>query len=714
MIKTLTLKCFRKHLDCTFNFNEGLQLIKGPNEVGKSAIIESCLYSLYGARALRDSLAQCVTWGHKEGELKVELVIEVEGKTYSYRRSKWGAEVYVGSRLFVTGQAEVTAFSAQLLGADAKTASSLMLADQSGLRGALDDGPAAVSGLMAKLADFDLIDRIIVGMQETLLLGADGPIREKLKAAEGEREEAFNAMPSSMTVADADAKVAKAEKALAKLRGKRDTVDAPAYNLAVENLRDAEAAKEAYTVAVSSLDHAQSRLGYVIDALDDAKGRVVDVDQERIASLRKDLFDAAEAMKRASAWEEFLKLPEYPERFWEGDDESFREALDATKSELELCTRQQRETEAHVKELKRDLVTDGICKSCGTDISQRDDIVARNAAIEAELATLAGKVALAEAYLAGVKNEVTSLEALDRADRQQRARITPFLAPFVALDENFVPPKVSWIGGDGYVNPDFNKIKEELASLEQGAAASKKAEGEVEALTRTLAQAQAEYDTRAEALKATPDINLGPLEDAHRAAAEALNAIDSLIWDKDQERGEAANDLESLRAEQNACLTRFNAAKLRIEEYAKDIEAIGFNNSLLKKMRAIKPSVTDYLWNSVLAAVSQFFTQMRGEASVVTKDSVGFKVNGASVKSLSGSTLDVLAVAVRVALTKTFIPNTTMLVLDECAAGCDKNRTANLLGFLSSVGFCQVLLASHDEISESVADNVINLDAYNA
>ena len=385
MIKTLTLKCFRKHLDCTFNFNEGLQLLKGPNEGGKSTVIEACLYALYGARALRDSLAQCVTWGHKEGELKVELVIEVEGKVYSYRRSKWGAEVYVGSRLFVTGQAEVTAFSAQLLGADAKIASSLMMADQSGLRGALDDGPAAVSGLMAKLADFDTIDRIIQQMQETLLLGADAPIREKLKVAEGEREEAFNAMPSSTTVADAEAKVAKAEKALDKLRGQRDTVEVAAYSVAVNNLGNAEAAKEKYAAVVSDLDHAKVRLGHVIDALDDAKGRVVDVDQERIATLRKDLFDAAEAMKRASAWEAFLKLPEYPENFWEGDDESFRAGLNSARRDFNYWTSKVSEAEASIKDLKRDLVTDGVCKSCGTDISQRPDIVARNEEIEAKL-----------------------------------------------------------------------------------------------------------------------------------------------------------------------------------------------------------------------------------------------------------------------------------------------------------------------------------------
>jgi DNA repair exonuclease SbcCD ATPase subunit len=172
---------------------------------------------------------------------------------------------------------------------------------------------------------------------------------------------------------------------------------------------------------------------------------------------------------------------------------------------------------------------------------------------------------------------------------------------------------------------------------------------------------------------------------------------------------QAKADHEALLAQQQSCMTRLNLAKMRIDEYTKDIEAVGFNNALLKKMRAIKPLVTDHLWGSVLAAVSQFFTQLRGEASVVTKDSDGFKVNGASVKSLSGSTLDVLALAVRVALTKTFIPNSSMLILDECAAACDKDRTSNLLGFLAAIHFRQIILASHDELSLSVADNVLDL-----
>ncbi len=707
MIKTLKLTKFRQHVDRQFDFTDGLQLLKAPNEGGKSTTIESILFALYGSRTLRDSLAQCVTWGHKENELKVELVIEVDGTEYLIRRSKAGAEVIKDGQAFVTGQAEVTAFSATLIGADAKTAGSLMLADQSGLRGALDEGPAAVSGLMSKLADFDTIDRIILAMQETLLLGADAPIRERLKAAEAERDAAFATIPAPSTLADAGLSVSKVEAKAKALRKQRDENEAPAYSLAIEKLKQAEAAKEKHDDAVAAVDKAQTKLGHAVALLDDAKSRVVVIDHDRIATLRKDVFDSVEAMKKASAWEAFNKMPEFPAAHWEGDSESFHTYLQNSKKLLDDANAKTTAINNQISEAKRRKVEGGVCKVCGTDISQRNDIVDNNAAVDREVAGLTEQLREWQDKVQTLSNEVSQLEAVARSARSYT--VPPSVRPYVEEENLTVPTRYLWVGGDGYVRPDFDKLKEELADLERKAEASNRAEGEVKALERALEQARIEYADVAARLQVTPDIDLAPFKAAHVAAADALNTIDNLIWEEDQKFNQAKTEFDSIKTLQESCLMKINAAKLRIDEYTKDIEAVGFNNTLLKKMRAIKPAVTDQLWGAVLAAVSQFFTQLRGEASVVTKDSDGFKVNGASVKSLSGSTLDVLALAVRVALTKTFIPNSTMLVLDEPGSGCDRDRMASMLGFLSSIGLTQVILASHDELSLSVADNVLDL-----
>ena len=707
MIKTLKLTKFRQHVDRQFDFTDGLQLLKAPNEGGKSTTIESILFALYGSRTLRDSLAQCVTWGHKENELKVELVIEVDGTEYLIRRSRAGAEVIKDGNVFVTGQAEVTAFSATLLGADAKTAGSLMLADQSGLRGALDEGPAAVSGLMSKLADFDTIDRIIEAMQATLLLGADAPIREKLKAAEAERDEAESGLLSSAALIviqeELDKKVAKANA----LRKQRDENEAPAYNLAIEKMREAEAAQEKYMTAMEAAGKSLGNMTQAEARLEDAKSRVIVIDHDRIASLRKDVFDIAEAMKRATAWETFKKLPTLPDVHWEGDSDSFHTHLQNSRALLDTANAKVSHLNSQISATRSRKIEGGLCKVCGTDVSKRPDIIETNAAVDREVAALNEQLNEWKPKAAELTNEIQQLDAIARVARN--AGVPTSVKPYVTEENLTVPTRYLWIGGDGYVNPDFNKLKDELASLERAAEASNRAEGEVKALERALTQARLDHAAAEARLQTTPAIDLAPYNAAHRAAADALNLIDNKVYDADKVVAQSKADHEALLAQQQSCLTRLNLAKLRIDEYTKDIEAVGFNNALLKKIRAIKPLVTDHLWGSVLAAVSQFFTQLRGEASVVTKDSDGFKVNGASVKSLSGSTLDVLALAVRVALTKTFIPNSSMLILDEPGSGCDRDRMASMLGFLSSIGLTQVILASHDELSLSVADNVLDL-----
>lgn len=707
MIKTLKLTKFRQHVDRQFDFTDGLQLLKAPNEGGKSTTIESILFALYGSRTLRDSLAQCVTWGHKENELKVELVIEVDGTEYLIRRSRAGAEVIKDGNVFVTGQAEVTAFSATLLGADAKTAGSLMLADQSGLRGALDEGPAAVSGLMSKLADFDTIDRIIEAMQATLLLGADAPIREKLKNAEAERDEAESGLLSSAALiviqGELDKKVAKANA----LRKQRDENEAPAYSLAIEKLSQAEAAKEKFMAAMEAAGKSLGNMTQAEARLEDAKSRVIVIDHDRIASLRKDVFDIAEAMKRATAWEAFKKLPSLPDVHWEGDSDSFHTHLQNSRALLDTANAKVSHINSQINAARSRKIEGGLCKVCGTDVSKRPDIIETNAAVDREVAALNEQLNEWKPKAAELANEIQQLDAIARVARN--VSIPASVKPYVTEENLTVPTRYLWIGGDGYVNPDFNKLKDELASLERAAEASNRAEGEVKALERALTQARLDHAAAEARLQTTPAIDLTPYNAAHRAAADALNLIDNKVYDADKAVTQARADHEALLAQQQSCLARLNLAKLRIDEYTKDIEAVGFNNALLKKMRAIKPAVTDHLWGSVLAAVSQFFTQLRGEASVVTKDSDGFKVNGASVKSLSGSTLDVLALAVRVALTKTFIPNSSMLILDEPGSGCDRDRMASMLGFLSSIGLTQVILASHDELSLSVADNVLDL-----
>jgi len=139
------------------------------------------------------------------------------------------------------------------------------------------------------------------------------------------------------------------------------------------------------------------------------------------------------------------------------------------------------------------------------------------------------------------------------------------------------------------------------------------------------------------------------------------------------------------------------------------LERMNFNNALLAKVRQAKPQISDRLWEIVLASVSSYFSQIRGTQSVVSRADNGFKVDGKSIGGLSGSTLDALGLAIRIALTRTFLPGAPFLMLDEAAAACDDERETNMLGLLATADFEQVLLVTHSTLADAFASQVVQL-----
>ena len=95
MLNNLTLTNFRKHQNLSVDFTPGMNVIRAANEIGKSSLIESVAYALFGSRSLRTPIEQTVTWGEPVNTLKVELAVTVGGKVYNFKRSKSGAEVTV-------------------------------------------------------------------------------------------------------------------------------------------------------------------------------------------------------------------------------------------------------------------------------------------------------------------------------------------------------------------------------------------------------------------------------------------------------------------------------------------------------------------------------------------------------------------------------------------------------------------------------------------
>lgn len=707
MIVSLELKCFRKHTELNVDFAKGLNVIRGPNEAGKSTLTEALLYAVYGSRVLRNKLAETVTWGHKESELKVRATFKVNSINYTFVRSKNGAECQYEGGL-VTGQDEVTAFGSELFGADAKTAGLLTLASQNGLRGALDDGPAAVSGLMARLTDFDVVDRILALADENLLLGADAPIKAKLDLARQALVDAKASQPDPAEVAAAALAVAEKHSQFTVATDHVAKVLRPALAAAEEAYNAAKRSNEDRAIVQQTLARAQQRHDQIHDQLTQTQLLALDtVSEADMAALEQAARDEEDTATVLDHYGRFQALPAYPEAFWEGSEVTFREELDKVGRLAQTLHQDIRQAEGEINGLRRNMITSGKCPTCGHAALTDEHVAQHNAGVQSEIDAKLNSIAVLRAQLANAEADLKALQDVDRVGRTLAAAVAKIDLKYLAVDGMQYPHRVTWTGPKpgGF----SNEARTRLRAARQKNQAAAHAAGQARAMSEQLLRLKEEIHAAQTALDQKPEIDLAPLTEAynkaaaeHIAGAEAAETLSEAL----RVARETAANLERILAD---ATQRINQATARIAEHEQDLKSLAFNNALVKKLKAIKPAITDHLWNTVLAAVSNFFSGMRGEQSVVTKEAEGFKINGRHLESYSGSTLDVLALAVRVALSKTFIPHASFLVLDEPAHGCDDGRTGNVLGFLAGTGFDQVILASHDPLSESVADNLIQL-----
>jgi len=167
--------------------------------------------------------------------------------------------------------------------------------------------------------------------------------------------------------------------------------------------------------------------------------------------------------------------------------------------------------------------------------------------------------------------------------------------------------------------------------------------------------------------------------------------------------------IENAQAQVKTAIEQEEMAKGMLETARADLQSIYFNNALVKRVRSARPVISDKLWSVVLASVSQHFSQIRGVPSIITRADNGFRCDGQAVQGLSGSTLDALGLAIRIALTKTFLPNSRFMLLDEPGAAADDERESNMLGLLAASDFDQILLITHSQLADSFASQVVSL-----
>ena len=55
MLNKVTIKNFRQHEELVVDFTDGVTVVRGENEAGKSTIFEAISYAMFGIKACRDN-----------------------------------------------------------------------------------------------------------------------------------------------------------------------------------------------------------------------------------------------------------------------------------------------------------------------------------------------------------------------------------------------------------------------------------------------------------------------------------------------------------------------------------------------------------------------------------------------------------------------------------------------------------------------------------
>ena len=702
MLNNVTLTNFQRHTKLSVDLPSGLTALRGSNEAGKSTLLRGICYALFGVGALNSSLEETVTWDEPVNTLKAEVTFTADGVTYTVKRGKPGAEVnYDGG--MVTGQKEVTAFICRLLKVDAVAASRLMLANQNEIRGALEAGPKATTELIERLAEFDQIDRLIDLIQTHLTIGST-------KVAEDALARAQEALASAQELAKApDTKglnILVDSYEISLMNAERDLESAKVNERMVQE-RHAAAREQAvkHAEAVRTLDKAQAQV-------QDLQQRMADLGKVRAPSgsesALRDQIESAEGHEQLRATylqvEPYLQEPEGPRI--EGGVEGLEKEIEADTVNATKAHNLVTQLTGDLR-LQQTLLTHGTCSFCGKDFSGVPEVEEKNAEVRTQIATLERMLSDATSQAEMWDKSRDEALAIQRASKAP-LRLLSAHPDLVEAVDDLMPPQLRWLKEvPSEAGADVESLRSDLRELKAAQRKYDEDQAALAALQPLLAKAKEDLEAAKAAVAAAPEVYLpqDELDEARRITAAKENELRA-ARDHLTQAKQALKDAKDGHAR---ALQALHDAQEVVSARSAEIDALVFNNTLLKKVRTARPAIADRLWAIVLKAVSGYFSEIRGVKSRVTKDSDGFKVDGHSVSTLSGSTLDALGLAIRVALVRTFLPSAPFLILDEPAAAMDEGRTQNTLGFLASAGFSQTLVCSHDSLSESVCDNVVYL-----
>lgn len=718
MLTRLELTNFRQHTSLKLEFTQGVTVIRGANECGKSTIFEAVTFALFGVEACRSN--DLTTWGAPDKSHVVTLELDLNGQTYHIVRSARGAELNSGD-MKIIGQREVTRRCEQLLDLKPGTGTNLMFASQNAVRGTLDEGSKSIQ-LIEKLADFDVVDGYINTLQTNFSLGKSDHLQQLVSDME---TQLTNTQQQIAEFIDIDEFEATENSVLdeqlqaleAQAAGKKSDIDRLTEQL--DKIRGVEENRNNLKLSIANVEE---YLAYIKSGLNapvstrpnahlvaDAESRTQF--HEQLENLRA---QADIQKKLGLLHSDYLSYSYYcPSHFdsknplirIDGTKDSIQQDIGLLESNYSEYRIRKQELLLKRKNLEDQKCNSLICPTCKREWDNADEMQKNNARISEEIVELNIELAKLDNSIIEVESKINKLK-----DVLRQPEFTPAInSKWVVDEDGKYPLKYKWTGGElKEFDHEVSKQLEEYEGLLEDLSAW---ESKQEVFKQQLVDTETQLSELTAKLALIPESATSSVELSYtlNQINLDLNDIQHNINSVKSKKSEIPFKVEQLRKEYFKLKDEENNVKVKINNCNTEIQNMQINNALLKVLREIKPQLANTIWQQVCNTITQYFSTMRDKPSMVTKASTGFEVDGHNTKALSGSTLDVLGIAIRVALTKTFLPTCGFMLLDEPFAACDVERQMKALGFITSTGFDQIIIVTHEDTTEAVADNLITL-----
>jgi exonuclease SbcC len=737
-ITRLYLRNFRVYEDeLDLELPPGLVGIYGANGAGKSALIESIRWTLYGqARTAKDEIrtagvnADCVT----------EVEFEHEGHLYLVRRTITGAnhtvkaEAHWNHQQVAEGVRDVATYVHSVLGMDDTSFRASVFAEQKQIAAFSAHGPQKRRDLVLRLLGITPLDK------------ARDSARTDAREARADHERLANRLPDldalevALTEATASAATSDEQLAAAEATLVTATEAADAAEAALEQLDDVARTYEALVIegkaAASAIADTTDRLA----ALRDEQATLAQAEQQ-LDELRPRAagIDALEALAAAQAAVEALPTlaePAEPDPAPAAAAKEAAEQAAAAAAELAgaLKGAEQELVRAEASAARSsELSPDEDCPVCGQSLGDAfEQVVAhRSAEVDAAGARLtelraqhAAATKLAKAAAAAADTAAADLAATQqarstwqhhatrRAEAEQAlaaARSHPFFVAFT------VPDTAKATKSEITMR---KTAATEVAKLEARLERAPKLATEIDATAARLEQVTAEREQLLDKVKA---LAFAPAD--HVAAKEARQATRQALKAASDEASAARQRATTVRAAVEVAETRLADGKAQHADLADLAERSRHLGRLSDLLADFRNNVVATVGPRLAAQAADLFGELTDhEYDLLEVDPETYEIqirDGGRTYGMdrfSGSEIDLANLALRVAISEHVRFQSGgavgLLVLDEVFGPLDDERKERMLLALERLKgrFRQVLVVTHDGAIKEQLPNAIQVE----